>query len=158
MIRAKPVDLDIEEISNKVLKEAGLNLALKSIEVETSFEHPAIVHADREMIATVIRNLLTNAVKFSYKGGKIVMKGTVSGRKYRLVIKDNGVGMSPDMISNILYGSGMISTTGTANEKGTGLGLSVSREFMRENDGVLNISSEPGNGSEFLIELPIVKK
>lgn len=158
MIRAKPVDLNIEEVSNKVLKEAGLNLALKNIEVESSFEQPATVHADREMIATVIRNLLTNAVKFSHKGSKIIMKGTLSGEKYRLVIKDHGVGMSPDMISNILNGSGMISTTGTANEKGTGLGLSVSREFMRENDGVLNILSEPGKGSEFFIELPIVKK
>lgn len=158
MIKAKPVKLDLEEVSTKVVKEAGLNLALKGIEIESSFEQPTLVYADREMIATVVRNLLTNAVKFSFKGGKIAFNGKVSGKKYKLGIKDEGVGMSEDMIRNILYGVGMISTRGTEDEKGTGLGLSVSRDFMKQNHGSLKIISEQGVGSEFIIELPLADK
>lgn len=154
MIKAQPVFFGMEEVAAAVMKAAMLNMELKGIIARGEFGRPDVVFADREMISTVLRNILTNAIKFSYEGGEIVVRGEYLGKMYRVTIKDKGVGMSDDTIRNILYGSGTISTYGTANEKGTGLGLSVSRDFIKQNRGSLEIVSSPGEGSSFILEIP----
>ncbi|KAA0255289.1 MAG: sensor histidine kinase, partial [Chlorobiota bacterium] len=154
MLKPQPVFFGMEEVATVVMKAAMLNMELKGIVVRGEFGRPDVVFADREMISTVLRNILTNAIKFSFEGGEIVVRGEYLGEIYRVTIEDRGVGMSEDTIRNILYGSGTISTYGTANEKGTGLGLSVSRDFIRDNGGRLDIISEPGKGSSFIVEVP----
>jgi len=154
MLRVEPVFIGAEELVQTVIKGAMLNLELKGIRLKAEFEKPDTLFADREMFSTVMRNIFTNAIKFSHSGGEISVKGENLGAKYRVTIADKGVGMSQDTISNILYGSGTISTYGTANEKGTGLGLSVSRDFIKQNGGTLVIESEPGEGSAFIVEIP----
>lgn len=154
MLKPQPVFFGMEEVATVVMKAALLNMELKGIVVRGEFGRPDVVFADREMISSVLRNILTNAIKFSFEGGEIVVRGEYLGEIYRVTIEDRGVGMSEDTIRNILYGSGIISTYGTANEKGTGLGLSVSRDFIRENGGRLDIISEPGKGSSFIVEVP----
>lgn len=155
MIKAQPMFFPVGEVANSVVKALMLNLELKRLTVKSEFEKPDDVFADREMISTVLRNILSNAIKFSYGGGVIDLKGSHLGEKYRIVVSDKGVGMSQDMIGNILFGSGTISTYGTGNEKGTGLGLSVSRDFIIQNSGSLEIVSSPGEGSSFILEIPV---
>jgi len=154
MIKAQPMFFPVGEVASSVVKALMLNLELKDISVKSDFEKPDDVFADREMISTVLRNILSNAIKFSYAGGVIELRGSRIDDRYCIVVSDNGVGMSKDMIGNILHGSGTISTYGTANEKGTGLGLSVSRDFIKQNKGSLKIVSSPGEGSSFILEIP----
>ncbi len=154
MLRIEPVYCGAEELVQTVIKGAMLNLELKGIRLRAEFEKPDTIFADKEMFSAVMRNILTNAIKFSFEGGEIAVRGENLGEKYRITIQDTGVGMSQDTIRNILFGSGTISTFGTANEKGTGLGLSVSRDFIRQNGGTLDIESEPGKGSSFIVEIP----
>jgi signal transduction histidine kinase/Tfp pilus assembly protein PilF len=154
-IEVKPISFDLDSVCDKVIKEALLNFELKKIEITKNLEHPSDVFADIEMISTVIRNFVSNAIKFTSKGGKVELIGYHSEKSYKLIIKDYGVGMSEEDINNILSGDEQKSNYGTDNEKGTGLGLTISREFINQNKGTLKINSTIGEGSEFVLELPI---
>lgn len=154
MIKVNAVRFEISEVCAKIIKEASLNLELKDITTSTSLEFPSLVYADPEMISVIVRNLIANAIKFTNRGGHIDITGLIVGDKYQLTISDDGVGMTREQAEKILSGDGVISTYGTSNEKGTGLGLSVSREFILQNKGGLKISSAPGEGSKFILELP----
>ncbi|GAB1443949.1 tetratricopeptide repeat protein [Ignavibacteriales bacterium] len=154
LIKVNAVDFELAEVCAKVINEVSLNLDLKDISTTTSFEVPSLIHADPEMVSVIVRNLIANAIKFTNKGGNIGLTGIIVGDKYQLTVTDDGVGMTEEQTESVLTGSGTVSTYGTANEKGTGLGLSVSRDFILQNKGDLKISSIPGKGSSFILELP----
>lgn len=154
LIKVNASDFEISDVCAKVIKEASLNLELKEITTTTSLEVPSLIHADPEMISVIVRNLIANAIKFTNKGGNIDLTGMITGDKYQLTVTDDGVGMTEEQTESVLTGGTTISTYGTSNEKGTGLGLSVSRDFILQNKGDLKISSIPGKGSSFILELP----
>jgi signal transduction histidine kinase/Tfp pilus assembly protein PilF len=154
LIKVNAIDFELSEVCGKVIKEASLNLELKDISTTTSLEVPSLIHADPEMISVIVRNLIANAIKFTNKGGNINLTGLIVGDKYQLTVTDDGVGMTEEQTESVLTGRGTVSTYGTSNEKGTGLGLSVSRDFILQNKGDLKISSIPGKGTSFILELP----
>ncbi|MGE5363400.1 MAG: ATP-binding protein [Bacteroidota bacterium] len=153
-ISVNPRKFDICRLTEEIVKEVSLNAELKQIDVKNELNESAEVYADHEMISTVIRNILSNAIKFTPKDGNICVSGCANDRFYDIVIRDSGVGMTDEKIRNILAGDKMSSDTGTENEMGTGLGLSISRDFLLSNKGVLNIRSEIDKGSEFIISIP----
>jgi signal transduction histidine kinase len=136
----------------------------KGITFDIQIPEKAIVTGDDNMLAIVIRNLLTNAVKFTDTGGTVTLDITESrGRKsstptetaYTIFISDTGTGMTPDQLQNIFCrdGASRVSTTGTAGEQASGLGLIVCKELIEKHGTTLQIESAEGKGSRFWFEI-----
>jgi signal transduction histidine kinase len=140
----------------------------KEIIFTSQMPDEALVTADRNMIATVVRNLLTNAVKFTEKGGTVIldiaplgMDATSNVHTYSISVTDTGIGMNETQIRNLFHfgrdAMNCVSTRGTANESGSGLGLIVCKEMLEKHGSALHIESEEGKGSKFWFELRIDK-
>jgi signal transduction histidine kinase len=106
------------------------------------------------MIDLVLRNLITNAIKFSRAGDQILLSASREKDQAKICIKDSGVGISRENIQKIQQGESF-TTRGLNNETGTGLGLVLVREYIFKNKGKLEIESEEGNGSTFCVYLPL---
>jgi len=106
------------------------------------------------MLKTIIRNLVSNAVKFSNPGGTVSITIKRKGNITNIIITDNGVGMAPQIVNNILENNNTQTTKGTKNEPGTGLGLILCHEFIEKMNGKLGLESSLGNGSSFIVSLP----
>jgi signal transduction histidine kinase len=113
------------------------------------------VTADEDMLNTVFRNLLTNAIKFSNKGGIISVRASAIENFAEIYVSDCGVGMDQKAIDNLFRLEITRSTAGTENETGTGLGLILCKEFIEKNGGTIRVESEVGKGSKFIFTLPI---
>lgn len=114
----------------------------------------AIGYADSNTINLVIRNLITNAIKFTNDGGEIIVSAQEKGNELVVSVKDNGIGMTADIQKKLFDKVNPYSTRGTANEKGTGLGLILCKEFIEKNGGRIWVESVEGNGSTFWFTLP----
>lgn len=127
----------------------------KEVNIEVEGNKSTSVYADVNMIETVFRNLISNAIKFTSRGGKIkiVVSKEVDGKIF-LLISDNGVGMNEEQLSELFKLDKSTTTTGTEKEKGSGLGLVLCKELIKENGGILAVSSIVGKGSEFSFALP----
>ncbi|NOS91673.1 MAG: tetratricopeptide repeat protein [Cyclobacteriaceae bacterium] len=125
----------------------------KQIELKFSADLHTMVHADKEMIRSVIRNLISNAIKFSAAGKQISCIANTQGKQIVIQIADGGVGMTEDQLANI-WSLQKISTKGTNNETGTGLGLLLCKDFVERNKGTITVTSALGVGTTFEIRLP----
>jgi signal transduction histidine kinase len=112
------------------------------------------ISADRNMIDTVIRNLLTNAIKFSKKDSEVLISSIKKTDFICIRIKDQGVGMNESQIKKIFSIEENQSTNGTSGEMGTGLGLIICKEFIERNNGKIEVTSIVGEGTAFEIWLP----
>ena len=113
-----------------------------------------IVQADFNMVDTVFRNLVSNALKFTNKGGKIFITVKVVDSTIEVSVKDTGVGIKPENVGKLFRVDQSYSTLGTEKEKGTGLGLVLCKEFIEKNKGKIWVKSKQGVGSEFYFTLP----
>lgn len=111
--------------------------------------------ADKNMVSTILRNIISNAIKFSYKNGQINIKSQQFNNKCIISISDNGTGIPEKKISGLLSSDGNISTIGTNGEKGTGLGLTVCQDFVNKHNGRLWFETKENEGTTFFIELPV---
>ncbi|QGY46853.1 hypothetical protein GM418_25295 [Maribellus comscasis] len=114
------------------------------------------IYVDDEMIKTVFRNIISNAVKFTSAGGEIKLSASAKpgDKLVEVKIQDNGIGMDNEQLKNLFRIGKVKSKPGTANEKGTGLGLILCKEFVDLNNGKLAVESEPGKGTLFSVFLP----
>lgn len=143
------IDMESIILSNlELLSELG---KIKSVKIFTITDNKADIFCDRNMIHTVLRNLISNAIKFTNKGGIIEIRTEIREHFVRVSVIDNGVGMRKDQVKNIHKG---FTTDGTANEKGTGIGLALCRDFLSKNNGWLNVDSEVDRGSTFTFTVP----
>jgi signal transduction histidine kinase len=125
----------------------------KNIELEANSKAPdAMVLADREMIKLVIRNLISNSLKFTEKGGRVWVSLVIDDTHVHLTIHDNGLGMSEDTLANLFTKQPDVSY-GTENEKGTGLGLRLCHQFVQRNNGQIWVESTLNEGSRFTVSL-----
>lgn len=127
----------------------------KPIRLLAHLPEEVTVWADEDMIKTVLRNLISNAVKFTHPGGKVEIRLTVEEGFARVSVKDNGVGIPPERRRKIMAGKEPFTTYGTKNEKGFGIGLKLCKEFIRINKGVFRLDSAPGKGSTFSFTVPL---
>jgi PAS domain S-box-containing protein len=128
----------------------------KSIIILTEIPVNFRVFADMSMIATILRNLITNAIKFSHPEGEILISGDQTAKEFIISVKDNGVGIKKESISKLFRIGEIQSTLGTRKEKGTGLGLLLCKEFIEKQGGRIWVESEPGAGSIFSFSIPKV--
>jgi two-component system, sensor histidine kinase and response regulator len=149
----KPELLEISAITREVLQFLHLQAEAKQIRIKVSMETPAYVNGDKEMVTLVLRNLISNAIKFTSEGGTIALCSREDESRIEVFVKDTGAGISPDVLQRLAEGT-HYTTLGTANERGTGLGLMLCKEFLARNGGRLTIQSEPGMGSIFSFTLP----
>jgi two-component system sensor histidine kinase/response regulator len=146
-------------IINTLIKEnveLNKNAALNK-NISLSFESSELIEVeiDKNMIDTIVRNLLTNAIKFTDKHGEITVRIKKKNQKVEISITDNGIGI-PDNIKEKLFKiNGKVSQKGTENESGSGLGLLLCSEFIKMHQGKIWTESEPGKGSTFKFTLPL---
>ncbi len=127
----------------------------KSILINRSLPQGISLYADRQMISTILRNLVANAIKFTRQGGTVIVVVRQNHQQVTVAVKDNGVGIPKERLENLFRFDESESTPGTANEKGTGLGLSLCKEFVKKNGGTIWVESEEGKGSTFTFALPL---
>ncbi|MGD2086579.1 MAG: hybrid sensor histidine kinase/response regulator [Candidatus Aminicenantes bacterium] len=137
-----------------LLKENALK---KNITVSCQIQNHTYAFADKNMMGTVIRNLVSNAVKFTHPGGevKITANHASTDNFIEITVSDNGVGIKEEDIPGLFRIDVYKKTRGTANEKGTGLGLILCKEFIEKNNGSIKVVSTPGQGSDFTFTLPV---
>ncbi|MBN1598627.1 MAG: hypothetical protein JW894_10060 [Bacteroidales bacterium] len=112
------------------------------------------INLDPDLINTVMRNLLTNAIKFSERGGSILVSLTENKNKYIVSVQDSGIGISQENLNKLFKKNMHFTTSGTDNEKGTGLGLIMCQDFIEKHKGEIWVESTEGKGSTFYFSLP----
>ncbi len=149
-----PSQFSINDLVNNILTLFESTAKEKNIELEFQQEKEHSAYGDKNMIDSVIRNLISNAIKFSHFDSSIIIK-TEEDEDFVIVhVVDTGIGIEPSKISRIFSLSGNYSREGTANEKGTGLGLILCKEFIKANGGDIQVESQVGHGSIFTITVP----
>ena len=129
---------------------------IKNIHILDNILENELIYADKNMITTVLRNLISNAIKFTNNGGSII----ISSKKQKnsdfieISVEDTGVGIPKDTIDELFLIDKNTSTEGTENETGTGLGLILCKEFVEQHNGKIWAKSEIGKGSEFVFTMP----
>ena len=114
-----------------------------------------MVYADLEMMNTIFRNLIMNAIKFSNQGGKVEINATRQNGYISISVRDEGIGMNHEKLDILFDIAQKTSTLGTAREKGTGLGLALCKEFIEVHGGRIYAESEEGKGSTFRFDIPV---
>jgi signal transduction histidine kinase len=117
-------------------------------------ETGSTVYADIDLLSIVIHNLLLNAIKFTPKEGHIIVSSIEKDGIVEASVRDDGIGIDPDKISNLFNFDTIFTTEGTIGERGTGLGLPLCKEFIERNGGKISVESEPGKGSKFTFTVP----
>ena len=149
-----PQEIDVNKLVNESVQLLHLQAEAKKIKIKTKADLLVSAWADKNMISLVLRNLVSNAVKFTPEHGCIVVGINGSSSFVEVYVRDSGLGISKEAISKI-YNDGFYTTNGTNDERGTGLGLMLCKEFLEKNDGHLIIESELGTGSTFSFTLPL---
>ncbi|MDD2305207.1 MAG: PAS domain-containing sensor histidine kinase [Prolixibacteraceae bacterium] len=126
----------------------------KSITISCELPHNMPVFADKAMLSTILRNLISNGLKFTNPGGKIVISTEQKNNEVVVSVADNGIGIKKENINKLFLIEESCSTVGTRNEKGTGLGLMLCKEFIEKHTGRLWVESEEGKGSIFNFTIP----
>ena len=146
---------NINEIIDDEVKICEEDALQKGISVRVKSEGIMNVENDPNLLSLVVRNLINNSVKFTSSGGSINVESRQEDRQVLIQIRDTGIGMDQEMIKSIESKSIIPSIDGTQGERGSGLGLSLCQDVLEKIGGRLKIKSQKGEGSEFIVHLPI---
>jgi signal transduction histidine kinase/tetratricopeptide (TPR) repeat protein len=145
-VQQEKIDLQALVDTNATLVSS---LQVKEVKITNNIRPSTFALGDTNMVNLVMRNLMVNAIKFSESGALVEVSAKEDGENYIIAVKDNGVGISPEVQKVLFEKTSGYSTRGTANEKGTGLGLILCKEFVERNGGKIWLESEVGKGSTF---------
>ncbi|GAA0893154.1 hypothetical protein GCM10009122_28330 [Fulvivirga kasyanovii] len=146
--------IDTEDIINQTMSQLDTVAASKKIALEKTLEPDLKIYADKDHLTLVLRNLISNALKFTNEGGTVtVSTKSVDDSKVEISVADTGIGMGIEKLTNLFSIGSAQSTSGTAGEKGTGLGLILCKEFIEKNGGKIEVASLKGMGTTFTITL-----
>jgi len=148
-IAFNPEKINLLLIVNETCRLLSRMSEKKSIKLLNKIEPTIFIDADKDMISTVIRNLISNAIKFTPTGGEILIQAELKQYHTEISVKDNGIGISEEIQSKLFNISENTSTNGTENETGTGLGLILCKEFIEKHSGKIWVESEIDKGSTF---------
>ncbi|MCB0753530.1 MAG: PAS domain-containing sensor histidine kinase, partial [Ignavibacteriae bacterium] len=155
-IEFNPINFDLNNLINDVIALYQVNAARKKINLISSVEKNYTVRADKFMIDTVLRNLVSNSIKFTNSGGEIkVNVEELSEKELTISVSDNGVGIKEEVIEKLFKIDSHVTTKGTEKEKGTGIGLILCKEFVEKHEGKIWVESKIDEGSQFKFILPI---
>lgn len=152
-IEYNPQKLSLNEIVgvNTNLLEASSQK--KKINIVNDVPSETFVYADEDMLNTILRNLMTNALKFTNRGGEIKISSSDLNEFVEVTVADNGIGMEEDVRKNLFQLDNTYTSVGTQNESGTGLGLVLCKEFIEKNGGAIKVESVLGKGTKFIFTL-----
>lgn len=153
----KPTQLDLQNLIQETLDLLETEFRQKVITVHKEIHHSVYAYADPTMTRSVIRNLLTNAIKFTPAGGNITIAGKAENDEVIISVKDTGAGIPPAHQKS-MFTLESLTTPGTQQETGTGLGLVLCKEFVEKNNGRIWFITEEGAGTTFYISLPEFKE
>ena len=156
----KGVEIKMEKLDLHTLISENLQLfetiaARKKIDLTHNLTGPLAIKWDKNILNLVLRNLLANAIKFSYEGGEVRIHVEKEDHVLTIQVRDKGMGMSRTIMTSILSPGRATSNSGTGNEKGTGLGLSLCRDYLLKAGASLTVESTEGAGSTFYITIPL---
>ncbi len=143
----------LHEVVQEKIDLYSESIQVKAIEVVSSVDQNIAVHADKNHVGLVIRNLIGNAIKFTHPNGSIRINSSIEGDKVKVSVADNGTGMSGEELTRLFNAGSHFSKPGTHNEKGIGLGLMLVKEFIELNKGTIEVNSKEGEGSTFTFYL-----
>ena len=149
--------IKLKEIIGNIIALAEVTAGRKGVFIENMVDSELCVDADRNTLNTIIRNLISNAIKYSNSGGVVIIDTSVKGSEAVISVSDNGVGMDSDTLKALFSKRDVISRPGTLKEAGTGLGLVLCKEFVEMNGGSIWAESREDSGSKFFFTLPLCK-
>ena len=152
-IEFNPHDVDLLKLVSGIMELLKATAEKKEINMTYNISPGLFVVADEDMLNTIIRNLLTNSLKFTRKGGLVSVEAELNGNYVNISVKDTGVGMCDKVRQNLFRMDVSQSTFGTDNEAGTGLGLLLCKEFIEKHGGKITVQSELDKGSIFKFNL-----
>lgn len=156
-VRSKLMETETFAVDDAIQGTLSLlseRISHKGLVVEVRDEGTGLVSLNRTALQMVLSNLLTNAVKFSSAGSRIVVEAGVEDGRLTVAVEDEGVGMGKDDIDRLFRSGRRVQRTGTDGESGTGLGLLLSQDLISRMNGTIGVESEPGGGSRFTVSLP----
>jgi signal transduction histidine kinase len=157
-VEFQPELINCSKVITPILELLEPGVRQKELTVEVDLSESDEIFADMNMLSSAIQNLLTNAIKFTPRKGKVEIKYGRNEDTATITVADNGIGMSEDTKASLFKLGTNPSTYGTENEPGTGLGLLLVNECVTKCGGKLRLTSKEGNGSSLTIELPFPKK
>ena len=150
------VKLDFSSLAREVTEIVSIAAMRKEIGLKTQIEPNIHVKGDKHMLFSLIQNLLTNAVKFTRHGGAIELSLSSEEKTVKVTVRDNGVGIPPDRLAQLLKDDLPVSMLGTEKETGTGLGLNLCKQYVNKHGGNIWIESEVGSGTAVCFTIPKV--
>lgn len=154
-LEVSPQKLDTEKLIQENITLLQNKASQKEIRIDSDTQGAADVYADKNMVNTIMRNLLTNAIKFTHRKGQVrVVAGEQDKDHIKISVIDNGVGIDKEDIPRIFDLTIHFTTSGTDSEEGTGLGMVLCKDFVEKNHGTIWLESEKGKGSAFHFTLP----
>ena len=148
-----PKPIRLAEVADSILEMFAANARAKDIALQSRIPPDLIVHADASALHTILRNLVSNAIKFTPPQGSVSLEARAEDEQALVLVRDTGTGISAEKLEG-LFSLDRQSQPGTAGEKGTGLGLLLVKEFVEMNRGALQVSSQPDRGAQFMFTLP----
>ena len=155
LVEFTPEALALAEIADDIVALFTSNAEQKSITLTNAIPKSVIVSADHAMVNTILRNLVSNALKFTRFGGCVMLSARLDARSVEVAVADTGCGMTPDVLAKLFRIDNQHTTTGTAGETGTGVGLILCHDLARKNGGALWVESAVGIGTTFRFTLPL---
>lgn len=153
-IQFKQTPVDLAEVFGDTIRHLAVAAQTKGIQLRSDLREKIIVFADHNMLLTILRNLVTNAIKFSNDGDEVTLDASLADEGFVVKVTDTGIGMNEEVAEKVFMLDGNTKNRGTANEPGTGLGLILCREFVEKHGGSIWVESKPGKGSSFFFTLP----
>ncbi|MEX0987435.1 MAG: PAS domain S-box protein [Bacteroidales bacterium] len=154
MVKFAPTKFNLKEQVESIISLQQLQASNKKITLNNLINEDIYAYADKNMINTVIRNLASNAIKYTMEKGTVTFSASLDKSSVLLDITDTGIGIPEERYKNLFQLDRMSSTAGTSGETGTGLGLIICHDFMVKNNGNIDVSSQPGKGSIFKLTIP----
>ena len=153
-IEFTPKELEIISVTDKTINLLANIAKNKNITIESEIQNNQYVFADKDMLETIFRNLISNAIKFTQPNGEVLLSMTRENQQTVFSVKDNGIGIAPEKAAELFIINHRHTTLGTIDETGTGLGLMLCKEFIEKHGGKLWVESEIGKGSNFKFSIP----
>jgi len=154
LIAAASERIDLAKLVPETIEWMRSAAEEKNISIQSDIQSGTIALADNYMLRTILRNLVNNAIKFTFGKGKIEIEAQPKGNEIVISVKDDGTGFRPADLENVFRVDHKLMMLGTANEKGSGLGLILCKEFVEKQGGKIWIESESGKGSSIHFTLP----
>ncbi len=153
-VRVEPKKVNLYHLAEENIGMLKSMAMQKNILLHNETDQDACLYADPNMVNLILRNLLSNALKFTREGGEVSILSEEFDTYHQISVIDNGVGIDASKLETLFIAHANVSTQGTANEKGTGLGLMLCKEFTEKNGGKIWVESESGKGSSFMLTFP----